>query len=616
MFIKKDGVEIDDKRQIRRDPDTGSLLYIKNGFYILHLYGNPYERGYAHGKLLKSEIHDSKIAEYYGTMLEKLYKSSDVYLKIPRPFKRTVEDILEWFFYTPLEKLFMEETRDELYGIADAVGFDREVALRGVSAPDLMEFLAASFLKGGKESLGNYYLGGCSGLYLRRSAISKKAFAMFARNMDFPGAMAWKYPALIFSYPDEMVDVYTKVDEGKFLWKKKNKQRYLYVSAAGFPGFGLTGYNESGIALGAFMCLSSNLSKKLPLMLDYNHYLFTRTESIDGIKSLIQKENLRSASPHTVLFADKDKAVAVEVDSKRAVFREVEEDFDMLPQTNHFIAPIMKKKEFEFPLERENTIGRYRLLTSAVEDNYGEINIKRMIDIISSNLNLSSRTTHILGGDFPSQIITLTSVVFEMATGNFWVAGGKPPGVCYNPYFGFNFYDEINEQRSRRLPVYKRSSRPVVRETIFKRVTEKMKKSMWYITISQEHLKMGRTKDAINNINRARRLHDDPGYRYILGILLIKDEKYFEAIKIFEDLRKEFIFPPVKMSAMLLWEARAYDLAGNRDKALEFYNTGLKDSTLVRHMRKAFLKGIKRPYTKDKLPKSIDYYQLGPLEFI
>lgn len=34
-------------------------------------------------------------------------------------------------------------------------------------------------------------------------------------------------------------------------------------------------------------------------------------------------------------------------------------------------------------------------------------------------------------GDFPAKPVTLAGVVFELACGNFWLAGGKPPAVCY-----------------------------------------------------------------------------------------------------------------------------------------------------------------------------------------
>ena len=610
-------LEVDLKRKIIKDLDTGSTLEYRNGFYILHLYGNPYERGFAHGKLLKKEIKESKIAQYYGSMLEKLYESSDLYSKLPVLLRNIFENIIKRIFYTPLEKVMMKETRDELYGVADAVGFDREIALRGVVAPDLMEFLAASFLKGGKESLGNYYLGGCSGLYVRKSAIKKREMSLFARNMDFPGAIVWKYPVIIFSHPTEEINVFVKEKSGYYEKVHKKKQKYMYISTAGFPGFGLTGYNESGIALGAFMCLSKALSKKLPLTLDYNHYLFTRTESIEGIVKLIETEDLRSASPHASLFADGEQAVSVEVDSKRTVIRGMEKDFDVLAQTNHFISPLTRKDEIEFALEREQTIGRYRFLMNAVEDNYGEIDVRRVIDIVSSNLNLASGSTHLLGGDFPAQLITLTSVVFQMASGNFWIAEGRPPGICYNRYQGFNFYDEIvQNKKNRRITSYKRSIRPVIKGTRFKIVTEKMKKSLWFVTLSQEHLKMGRIADAIKNLERARKLHDDPGYRYIYGILLIMANRTQEALDIFIELHKSFIFPSVKMSALILWKGRCYDLLGQRGKAVLTYKQGLNDSTLVPHMKKAFEKSIKRPFTRDKLPRSIDYYLMGPLEFV
>ena len=615
--MKENNLEVREENGIKIDPDTGSTLEYRKNFFILHLYGNPYERGFAHGKLLRNEIKESKIAEYYGRLLGDLYKSSDFYSKLPKIVANTIEDLIEKIFYAPLEKVVSEETRDELYGVADAVGFDREIALRGFVAPDLMEFLAASFLKGSRESLYNYYLGGCSGLYVRKSAIKKREMALFARNMDFPGAMVWKYPLLIFNHPTEMVDVIVEKDSGGFEKVQKKKQNYMYISTAGFPGTGLTGYNESGIAMGAFMCLSKALSRKLPLTLDYNHYLFTRAESINGIIYLIKSNKLRSASPHAVLFADKEQAISVEVDSKRAVIRSMDEDLDVHVQTNHFIRHIIKKDEIEFPLEREHTIGRYRLMTNIVEDNYGDIDVRRMIDIITSNLNLANGSTHLLGSDFPAQLITLTSVVFQMESGNFWVAEGKPPGLHYNRYIGFNFFNEMKRKRiKRRIPSYKRSMKPVIRGTKFKIVTEKMKRSLWFVTLSQEHLKMGRLNDAIKNMERARNLHDDPGYKYIYGILLLMSNRAEEALVMFEDLHSSFRFPPVKMNALILWEGRCYDLLNQRDKAISVYKEGLSDSNLIPHLKKAFEYSIKKQFTIDKLPKSIDYYLMGPLEFI
>ena len=59
------GIAIDPHTGARMDPATRSTLEKRNGFLILHLKGDPYQRGEAHGKLLKNEILDSNIAHYY-----------------------------------------------------------------------------------------------------------------------------------------------------------------------------------------------------------------------------------------------------------------------------------------------------------------------------------------------------------------------------------------------------------------------------------------------------------------------------------------------------------------------------------------------------------------------
>ena len=176
-------------------------------------------------------------SDYFGNFFQDLYRGSTFAKKL-RPFlRKPAGDLLEWWYYAPLEKLFLEETREELLGVAEAAGLDGREALRGAVAPDLMEHLAAGFLAGGKEALGNYYLGGCSALYARGAALKDPAKAFFARNLDFPGALVWKHPVLIFSYPSEEVEALVE-DGESFRWQRRPKQPYLYLSSAGFPGYG------------------------------------------------------------------------------------------------------------------------------------------------------------------------------------------------------------------------------------------------------------------------------------------------------------------------------------------------------------------------------------------
>ena len=595
---------------VARDPETGSTLEARNGFYILHLYGTPRQRGAAHGRLLRGQIRSSRIASYYGNFFWDLYRSSGLAKKLPSALRRRLGDLLEWWYYAPLEKLLMEETREELEGIAEAAGEEPRNVRRAVVAPDLMEHLAAGFLAGGKEALGSYYLGGCSALYARGSALRDPSRAFFARNLDFPGAFVWKHPVLIYSHPTEEVEVLTE-EGGSFAWRRRPKQAYLYISSAGFPGYGLTGMNASGVALSSHVCISRNVSRKGMLFLDFNHYLFTRALSVEGVRHLVEAEGLASASPHAAVFADRHQALSVEVDSRRCVVRPMLPGFDTLVQTNHFLNPLMQKRELEFPLERENTIGRFRLLRGAAQHGYGQLDAQRMLDIIACNADLASRSCRVLG-DFPSQPATLTSVVFDLGSGDFWVAGGKPPAVCYSEYRGFNFRSELDRRSPKRLAPLKKSAVPVLPGIRPTPSTPSLRESIRQCTLSQEHLKKGKTRAAIRALERAIRLHPDPGYLYVRALLALLDGHAGEALERFQELHGREVFPRVKQDALLLWMGRCLDLLGRRREAREQYR-GLLRGGLVPGLAAAARRGLSRPYRK--LPGAFDYAQMGPLEF-
>jgi len=609
------GIEIETHSGMKREPLTGSTLEVRNGFYILHLWGKPYERGRAHGKLLREKIRESRITRYYGSFLLNLYRSSDFIRKVPGFIKDLLGDLLEWWFYSPLEKMALEETRDELYGVADGSGLERKEVLRAVLAPDLMERLAVGLLKGSKEALGRYSFGGCSGVYARNTALKEPGLTLFARNLDFPGAVIWKYPTLVFTHPSESAEVMVRTPEGRFELVRKPKQPYMYISAAGFPGHGLTGMNASGVALGNFACLSRNLTDHHLLTLDFNHLLLTRAEGIEAALALLEKKRLKSCSPHTVAMADRQQAVTVEVDSVCHALRPMYKDFDFLVQTNHFLTPKLKRREIEFPLVREHTLGRYRLLMDALEENNGRIDIRRMIDIIACNLDRANPEARLLG-DFPAQMVTLTSAVFELSSGNFWVASGKPPGICFNDYRGFNFQQEIaGTGAAVSLPSFRRSHRPVFKGFAYKPVTAAVRESLRQALLSQEELKKGKIRLAIRGLEKARSLHAEPGYEYLLGILYLLNDQARKALETLRQARAAYSFPPLKSAALALWEARCLDLLGKREEAQESYRQILLNSDLELHLRKVLKRSLKKPFTLVQLPGTVDYTLLGPLEF-
>jgi hypothetical protein len=600
---------------MRHDPDSGSFAEIRDGLIVLHLKGDPYRRGLAHGRLLRREIRHSRITRYFSSMLNSLYRGSPLSHGIPASIRRRVAGLLEWWFYTPLESLFLEETRNELRGVADGAEIDLRSALRAALSPDLMEHMAAGLLKTGKPTLLNDCLAGCSGVYARRSALRRGGQALLARNMDFPGAIVWRYPVVIFSHPEEQVDVVRRTSAGGFVTVRQRKAPYVYVSAAGFPGYGLTGMSAAGIAAASFVVLSRNVARRGLLSLDYNHYLLTRAESLEGIRHLIETEKLRSAAPHTVLFADREEAMSVEVDSRRSAVRRTPESSDILVQTNHFLDPQMQRREMVFPLARENSVGRFCLLQDALQSSSGRIDVQRMVDVISANLDRTAGATRLLG-DFPAQLHNLTSAVFEPGTGSFWVAGGTPPAVCYNRFSGFNLHRELEGRESQaRLPSYRRSDRPVLPGTIHTPIDGPAGQSMRLLVRSQERLKIGRPEAALRYLEKARALVADPAVEYLLALLYLINGKTETALDLFRRLRTQGLFPPVKAAALRLWEGRCLDILGRRQEAKACYRTLLRRPGLAAGLREAARRHLRRRYLRRMLPRSFDYSLLGPLSF-
>jgi tetratricopeptide (TPR) repeat protein len=142
-----------------------------------------------------------------------------------------------------------------------------------------------------------------------------------------------------------------------------------------------------------------------------------------------------------------------------------------------------------------------------------------------------------------------------------------------------------------------------------------MKNSMRLFTLSQEQLKKGKVQKAITSMEKALRLHADPGYEYIRAILYLINRETEEALKQIRDVRKKYVFSPVKETALQLWEARCLDLLGRRREARRCYRAILHSAGLVNNIRKAVKKSLRSRFTYTQLPGSFNFNFLGPLDF-
>src|SRR5438067_1841609 len=94
--------------------------YTQAGWVVLHIEGDPYPRGYQHGKLLAAEI-----AKYVVTL------SRERNAKDPTEGWRTVRTLTDALFLRKLDKEFLEEMKGIADGAAEAGAMveDRKIDL-------------------------------------------------------------------------------------------------------------------------------------------------------------------------------------------------------------------------------------------------------------------------------------------------------------------------------------------------------------------------------------------------------------------------------------------------------------------------------------------------------
>lgn len=176
---------------------------------VLHLYGSSYERGLAHGKILKHEIED--ITTRWKIEVERTYQAD---------FQKVVSSFLRSTSYVDTIQVYCPELMEEVRGISDGSGIDYETILAFQMSEEI-DVLS-------DELEGKH----CTSIGVSKTDSTP---AFLAQNMD-PPLFLHGFPVLLHNSGGE-----------------NNPESYIYT----FPGFiGLTGMNSKGVAV---TCMSMSM---------------------------------------------------------------------------------------------------------------------------------------------------------------------------------------------------------------------------------------------------------------------------------------------------------------------------------------------------------------------
>jgi len=275
----------------------------------------------------------------------------------------------------------------------------------------------------------------------------------------------------------------------------------------------------------------------------------------------------------------------------------------------------MKKGEMSFALERESSQERYRFLRDALEMYHGRMDARKMVQIISSSYNRFSGTIELTGSPSPAQPETLQSVVMEPGSGNFWLAEGRPPGICFNRYCGFNSRKGLElSDFDETAPDVRPADWSIFNKRLRANPGSEALVSLKYYSLAGEQMKTGREDRAVRLLDKALSLYEDPGYFYTLAILYIRCGGHDKALELLEEIKGRFSYTPLRDSLIPLWEGRCHDLAGRRDRALACYERGAALPGLLPEFSRAYRQGIRRKFTKEQLPVTVNFNNPGTVK--
>jgi len=197
--------------------------------------------------------------------------------------------------------------------------------------------------------------------------------------------------------------------------------------AVGYGGLGISvGYNSAGISLTGNQVDSNDMRVGVPRLLLVRKILAAKTLG-EAIDAALLKER---ASNYNQVITDASGEI-YSIEGSATDYAPLYSTDGYLVHTNHYVAPWMRKFEFD-PNGITSSIVRYNRGTRLLGKNLGRITVDKMKEFLSDHVNYpGSICRHGKG------VKTTFSVIINLTTQTMLLARGNPCEVKYREY---NFF--------------------------------------------------------------------------------------------------------------------------------------------------------------------------------
>lgn len=527
--------------------------------WVLHLKGTPFERGLQHGTLMRYRVRE--MIEFYRMLPDTLAAR----LMPGDSFKLRALKRLKGSMIKKLSRNRAPEAVEEMRGLAVGLGMQAEDLTEAFVLADVLQkvgSLAERKRRAGPPVLPGF---GCT------SAVRETPGGglIFGRNFDFWGAGYWDTnPAVIFHHPDQ-------------------GRAFCSIGTAGIPTGGVTAINEDGLAVAIHQHGSRDSSLKGTPIIDIMHSVVREASTVS--EALDVASRYRATGGWSLVVAGgsaEPRAAVLEMSSARQSARFFSEH--ALAASNFFLDEELSSRELQSNLSSTlSDHARYNRALDLASDS--RMTVSRMAGLLSDHFDPFSETERSAGLSI-SRITTLSSVIFSLHDGRFWVSESPAPS-SKGGYVGFELEAEFEGRRSAvaRLEGGKPPG------------MEKTAAQDRYLEAYREYIQTGDLNRVLIIVSECASM--DPGeasFPLMEGILRAMLGNFRGALTGVERAL-ELEGGALKKKVAMLWRARVLDLLERRDDAVAAYAGLAEDPETPSIVSKPAAAGRRRPFEEKNL---------------
>jgi len=380
-----------------------SWMSRERGIWELHLFGQPYAMGWAHGKL-GEEMH----------LVQEDYLFGEFERYVPSKLARFAVKNLVRLGYRKLGDAIPRERAEELAGEADA-----DVDLHPDFLPIYHRLVYYHSLHDITQSLEHSPLLGCSAFAASGSATTT-GHLIIGRNFDFEGPEPFdREKAVLFFHPDGGIP-------------------FASVAWVGMQGV-VTGINAEGIFVSINAARTDDKGKAgMPVEILVRQ-IMEQARSIDDVVRIVKQTPVLVPDFYLVGDGKTGDSAVIERSPTRVEVRKAHAEVSLL--TNHALTPAFQSDAENDRLKRYLTSGaRYRRLEELVRRFRGQIDPKRTLEILRDKHGAGGEPLGLGNRNALDAIIATHSVIVDATSMTLWVSEGPH---LLGRYIGYDLKREL-----------------------------------------------------------------------------------------------------------------------------------------------------------------------------